>query len=323
MRALIALALVGALATGCTGGEAPEGAPTPTMTPTTSTPPLPDGSDTAWRTGVFVALPLDDYVSTGAGAQTVLDGNRLLMRRCMRAKGFTYLASRLVDSGSVAYPYGPTDPTAVATYGYTQAPIAVSTKDQPRRSRDDAPLSIAYLQALLGRSAPASLVALPDPGPGGPVTLADGCTGQATLGLGPLPDPTSLVGRLGLQAQQRVTDDARVRGAIDRWSACMDGAGHPYESPMAALQRVPREVPAQEQVAIALADVACKAASDLPRTWQTVEAGLQQPLVDAERAALEQVRTRSRAQVARAAALLAADTDPPEVTFPPALQPGG
>jgi hypothetical protein len=136
------------------------------------------------------------------------------------------------------------------------------------------------------------------------VTAADGCTGRATLGLGPLPDPDALVGRLGHEAALRVPDDERVRQALDAWSACMDGAGYPFASPREALDFPWRSAPEGVEVATATADVACKAAADLPGTWQQVEAEEQAPLVAANLAALSAVAERSRAQATRARALL-------------------
>lgn len=295
MRALTALLAV-LLVAGCSGGDEE---PAPAPSPTTTQPALPSGE--SWRTGVFERLPLDDFVLEGADAQAVLDANRLLTSRCMRAAGYTYLAARVIDTGSVSYPYGPTDPATVARVGYSQPTLVSDTTDQP--TRDDQLLTLAYYRALLGRAAPKVLGTLPVVGTG-PVTPADGCTGRAVLGLGPLPDPTALVGELGHQAAEQVPDDQRVRQALDAWSACMDAAGHPFSTPAEARDHDWLTEPAGLQVATATADVGCKAQADLPGTWQRVEAEAQAPLVAAHQAELDQVRARSRAQVARARALL-------------------
>ena len=75
MRALTAL-LAAALLAGCTGGaDGADGADgrEPVPTPSTALPPLPPATDERWRTGVFVALPLDRYVLRGDDARAVLD----------------------------------------------------------------------------------------------------------------------------------------------------------------------------------------------------------------------------------------------------------
>lgn len=320
MRGLTGLVLLAVLLTGCSDdGGPPQTSPTPVSTTTSTVPPLPPADSQAWRTGVFVELPLDAYVLAGEQAQAVLAAHRLLIERCMRDQGYPYLASRILDTGKVYYPYGPTDPEEAAAYGYNQRPTQVLFETGPR-DEEEIGLSPGYLQALLGVSAPSSGLTLPEKGMG-PVTLAHGCTGRATLGLGPLPDPASLVGKLGWQAQNLVRGDPAVRSALDAWSICMDRAGRPFESPMAALEHDWDSEPKQEEIATALADIACKAAADLPRTWQQAEARAQRPLVAAHRQQLAQVRARSQAQVRRAQELLSTVPDPTPMPAPTGATP--
>jgi hypothetical protein len=99
--------------------------------------------------------------------------------------------------------------------------------------------------------------------------------------------PANTFGRLAGVAHDATAADDRVLAVTQAWSACMAGKGYAYDTPLDPLDDVPVE-PAptlpplsEQEVATALADVACKQEVGFEAVWFAVEAEHQQAQIDA------------------------------------------
>ena len=97
-----------------------------------------------------------------------------------------------------------------------------------------------------------------------------------------------------------------MRNALASWSTCMRSKGYRIGSPLDAPSLAPSangpHANAQE-ISVAVADVACKSATGLIRTWFTVESAIQHQEVEDNQLALGAVQQRLTAAVKAAAAV--------------------
>jgi hypothetical protein len=241
-------------------------------------------------------MPLDAYAE--ADAQLVIANAAMyLIHRCMTDKGFD-TPYRPIDPSRQA-PLGGTDQQG---YGLPAAHPSGSGYGLPDRAADVARLqgmleaeqqsqTPAYRKAFYGTE---TVPPVGQPGPDACVN-ADAALHSTTKGV-----DLDLVASLAGQARASTLTDSRIRRLTTEWSTCMAAAGFRYADPRAPFAVAWPHPASSEEIATATADVACKQQTGLVSTWQQVEAGYQQVLIDRNRQALEGVRQAQSELVRRA-----------------------
>ena len=145
------------------------------------------------------------------------------------------------------------------------------------------------------------------PGGGAGPPRQMGCFQQAAseiygrLGGNPTPDP---VPGIAAQANQWTQHDPHVLAVERAWSACMARHGYSYHTPLQSQQHGWPSTPTTGEVAIAVADVSCKARTNLPNTWLTVEAAYQRALIAQNLTVLSQLQANFQGLLQRAEGML-------------------
>jgi hypothetical protein len=142
-------------------------------------------------------------------------------------------------------------------------------------------------------------------GPGGHL----GCMQQASKEVygpivgEPVPDP---VPQIAAQAVNFTQSDPRIHAVERAWSRCMVRHFYHYSTPQQVEHRQWRTPPNKAEIATAVADVTCKAQTNLLNTWLAVEAAYQQALIGQNLATLAQLQANFAPLLRRANANLAA-----------------
>ena len=256
--------------------------------------PVPSIVDSA-----HLRLPVEDYLPTAEQSDRLSRAQVALVRACLARFGIAY---DVVPVPSGAYGpvsltdrrYGITDARLAAQFGYGLGP-----RDPARMPRPNKPNIGADGENVLsgqGRSVV-----------NGQAVPPGGCIGEADRGLSSSRTPAADLRRgndlqLDSFAQSRV--DSRVRSVFQAWSACMGRTGFAYADPLSAAGD-PAFIGSvdQHQVAVAGADIACKAATNLVGVWFTVEAAYQSRAIAANRAAFTATRSAIEARDQLAAAV--------------------
>lgn len=236
------LALLNATAilalSGCAGGDKPdaEGEPPVTNTITVVNPKT-------W------ALPLDAYIPSPDQSTTLFVARIRLTMNCMRRFGFDYPDPKPIVNvlGTNEKRYGINDAKRAAAYGY---------RDPDLQAVQDAVVQPSYtpeaLAVLTGENAEA--------GEGVP---AGGCDGEAKAKLqeGAPQVDQMFVYSLMQASWDKSGSDSRVKKVASEWSSCMKQRGFSYGDPMAANNdklMATGDIASDREIAIAIADVACK-----------------------------------------------------------------
>ena len=274
--------------------------------PQISVPPIPPATSTR-----PIVMPLDVYEEVASQEQDALgEAQTLLIQRCMTARGFSYPAPATPDSGFQAMqqieqdPFGLVSMSRAETYGYAR----------PKGSSQQGPVIIGFVggaifAGALNNHGPAYTSALFGFGPGGGAgpSRQMGCFQQAAseiygrLGGNPDPDP---VPGIAAQASQWAQNDTRVLAVERAWSRCMARRGYSYHTPLQVQQHGWPSTPTTGEVATAVADVSCKARTNLPNTWLTVEAAYQSALIAQNLTVLSQLQANFQGLLQRAEGML-------------------
>jgi hypothetical protein len=282
--------------------------------PQISVPPIPPASSSR-----PIAMPLDSYEQVAGNEQEVLvEASSLLTQRCMTGRGFSYAEAAQPSTELSALqqtensPVGLTKLGQAQIYGYatpksgtgSSGPVffgLVGGQVFGQAIQDHGP---AWVTALLGFSP-------------GPVQQNqghhEGCAQLVTSELyGPdrgssNPDP---VPGIAFQSLQWTQSDPRTLAADKAWSRCMTARGFGYGTPQDAAQKNWPSLPTTAEIATAVADVTCKAQTNLTNTWLTVEAAYQLALIDQNLTALSQLQASFKGLLQRAEALVGAGSLP-------------
>jgi hypothetical protein len=278
--------------------------------PKITLPPIPPANSS-----LTVAMPLEAYEAVSTQQQEALaDASNLLIQRCMADRGFqdtsaasapfsTVTSLEAIESGGA----GLTSITQARTFGF------VRPKGSGRSSSGPAIIGIVgaagfsqslkagrgYTEALFGYGPGISS------GPGGHV----GCLQQASKDVygpvvgEPAPDP---VPQIAQQAVGFTASDPRVHAVEQAWSRCMSRHFYHYSTPQQLEGRHWRSPPNKTEIDTAVADVTCKAQTNLLNTWLAVEAGYQQALIGRNLATLAQLQANFAPMLRRANAALGA-----------------
>lgn len=239
-----------------------------------------------------LVLPLDAYALSAADDQVLARAAEERVLACAESFGLDAAAVSPLPFGSAEAAsaaadtrhdrrYAVADPEVAATYGY-HPPVVVDVREEFYAAHTE-----AELEVLVG---------------------AGGCLGEASraYAIGDeagLRAGEELVSEVQASAWHSTLADARVLEAFAEWSACMAAAGYDYAAPMSANDD-PRwwesEVAGAEEIAAAVADVACKSSTGLVDVWSGVEAEHQTQVIAANSEELAAYRSLLDQQVAAA-----------------------
>lgn len=310
-RALGATAALGVVAAAVAGvvllpGSGPDVEVDPASSPdrpaptTAPPPPVPEATG-------MPALPLDAYRADLDTLTVQAEASRRLTDECLAAAGYDPVPEGLVPVPAegdvdrqlqVMHDYGVVDADYARQHGY-QSPQARITAERlagaggptlrERYGIDDA-WGLAMQQC--GQQAGVQLR-------GGEQDMADPA------------HPANTFGRLAGVAHDATTADDRVLAVTQAWSACMAGHGYTYDTPLDPVDDFLVEPaatlppPSEQEVATALADVACKQEVGFEAVWFAVEAELQQAQIDAHPDEIAAAQAWYAAMAARARAVVA------------------
>jgi hypothetical protein len=221
----------------------------------------------------------------------------LLISRCMQDQGFTYVVvppdPMLADDRD--FPYGIDDVDWAGQHGLGLAERAAAADragaGNPNRqylASLGASRQRAYDAALFGTVAATVSVTVPT---GDLVTMnADGCLSSAQDQLyGDFRrwfETSTIVSNLSPVIEPLVQADPRFQQRVSRWSGCMAGLGHDYQSPADLRAQLQRVSFAQER-AIAVAEATCVRRTDLAAFGYQLDEELGAPVRDRYRAEIE------------------------------------
>ncbi|HET7245156.1 MAG TPA: hypothetical protein VFJ07_10020 [Streptosporangiaceae bacterium] len=278
--------------------------------PKITVPPIPPADSS-----LTIAMPLEAYQAISTQQQEALaDASNLLVQRCMAARGFDDTSSGSPPLSSVATleqvetgGAGLTSLTQARTFGFGRPKGAGSAPSGPQiigfvsaaGFGQSLKAGRAYAEALFGFGPGTGS------GPGGHL----GCLQQASKQVygqlfgEPVPDP---VPQIAEQAASYTQTDPRIRAVNRAWSACMARHFYHYASPAQVEGHRWKTPPDKAEIATAVADVTCKAKTNLLNTWLAVEAAYQQALIAQNLATLSQLQANFAPLLRRANAALAA-----------------
>ena len=278
--------------------------------PKITVPPIPPADSS-----LTVAMPLEAYQAISTQQQAALaDASSLLVQHCMAARGFEDTSSASAPFSSVvtleqveAAGAGLTSVTQARTFGFVRPKSTGSTPSGPQII--GFVNAVGFGQSLKAGRAYAEALYGFGPGFGGGPGGHVGCLQQASKQVygalvgEPVPDP---VPQIAEQAASFTQTDPRTRAVIRAWSACMARHYYHYSSPSQVEGHHWRTPPNRAEIATAVADVTCKAQTNLLNTWLAVEAAYQQALIGQNLATLSQLQANFAPLLRRADAALAA-----------------
>jgi hypothetical protein len=251
-----------------------------------------------WRA---ISLPLDAYSQDFAGRQTVLKAEYAVTKDCMAEFGFDFVApvwdKNAAELGGQPGHYrlfGLLDGEHATQMGYH----SYGENPASETSYADKDLSNDYFNLLAAKFGGGVFNgrAIPD----------GGCLGAAQRTVEGTTD-FSWIDLLGYDAWTASNSDSRVVAGFANWSRCMAGSGYQYRTPMEA-NNDPKwsgEKASAEEIAVAVADVGCKKATNLAGIRMAVEAAYQLDAIGVHRAELDALRAAYARQTATALAILA------------------
>ncbi|TDD72014.1 hypothetical protein E1262_04690 [Jiangella aurantiaca] len=250
-----------------------------------------------------LTLPLDAYAFSAAEDQLLGRAAAAHVRDCAARLGLDAAAVDPLPFGTAAESasaaagrhdrrYAVADPEIAATHGY-HPPSTVDVRREFYEAHTDAELAV--LVGVTAGGAPAARDGVPEGGCIGAAARATAVADEAALRAG-----QDLVSAVQSEAWHAALADPRVLDAFAAWSACMADAGYRYAAPMDANDD-PRwwtsETAGPEEIATAVADVACKESTGLIPAWSAVEADYQARFIAANQAELDAYRALLDQQV--------------------------
>lgn len=292
----VAAAVVAGTAAGCSGvvdrglaGPAPSAAETSSPAPSaaeTTSPTTTAAADPAnpatWRLPMEAHLPTDEESRRFGRAMTTLVGD------CMRKAGHAYSAPpelpRLGPKTLTDWRYGIHDAALSAERGYHP--------DAAEQAAYDAAIAKGLAAGTTGAAAEAE--------------QACGVQSKQRLGGG---DRTwgALAQTLGNDAFVRSKREPEVVAAFGAWSSCMKERGFVYKEPLDASddRRFKGTDVSRTEIDTALADLACRARSNVAKVWFDAEVRLQEQALEQRVPALQTERRELDAALRKSADVLA------------------
>ncbi|PAZ16245.1 hypothetical protein CLM62_08955 [Streptomyces sp. SA15] len=264
-------------------------------------------------------LPLETYMQDYADTVTIGNGKRLLAEDCMKTYGldvqlpaYGLNPSPTENDANMERRYGLTDRETAATYGYGLAGDA-----KPRTKQQFPQLDAVQTEVLTGRKAPTGQNG--STAPNTPMEAREkareshngkkiherGCSGWADQEINaPTDDELTRISEMNGTSFTESMKTPAVAAAFKDWSVCMTGKGHPgLKDPFEAARSVnrPEGAPSdQQEIALALAEIDCKAETGLIGTWFTEESKIQTAIIAEHRPALDSFKNKNEAAVSEA-----------------------
>lgn len=219
-----------------------------------------------------LVLPFDAHTFSPFEMRTLRYAEDLLVRDCMRRRGMDWRVPPAPDEEGTDPPhrrrYGVAEPEIAARHGY----------GAPALSRDEAQVEQVRQER---RTLPATEYRAAHGDEGGAGCLEQGREGMVEG----VPDrDENLLNayiRTGFEAS---AEDPAVVEAFAAWGACMADRGFDYREPDEAAEDsrwADREgAPSAVETEVATADVACKEAASVVRTWHRAETAAQEALIE-------------------------------------------
>jgi hypothetical protein len=278
--------------------------------PKITVPPIPPANSS-----LTIAMPLEAYQAISTQQQEALaDASNELVQHCMAARGFDDTSSSSPPFSSVAT-LEQVEAGGAGLISLTQARVFGFARPKGTGSTPSGPQIIGFVSAAgfgqslkAGRAYAEALYGF-GPGFGGGPNGHLGCLQQANKQVygalfgEPVPDP---VPQIAEQAASYTQTDPRIRAVNRAWSACMARHFYHYASPSQVEGHHWKTPPNRAEIATAVADVTCKAQTNLLNTWLAVEAAYQQALIGQNLATLSQMQANFAPLLRRANTALAA-----------------
>ncbi len=302
----------GCLLAGCaSSADTPPSLPEPTVT---SVAPVTEAGQ--------LVLPLDAYSNSHEQSLTIQRAGLILEGRCVARFDVPYTKDELpITTGIFAEQnirrYGLFDPVSAAVRGYMVPPDILN--DEPMARWNASPEEYAVVNGVTEDGGTTSIVDRD----GNPVPEG-GCGGEVDRalygGLRDVYDPMYLQ-QLGTEAYDRGLQDSRVREVTEQWSACMAEYGYDYSDPAAANddaaeRRASLNTASADEIAQAVADVACKERVNYIGVRFAVETAYQNQIIEREGVRLREQKDAFDTLLRNAVAILGDDASSPQVTGP-------
>ena len=128
----------------------------------------------------------------------------------------------------------------------------------------------------------------------------------ATLGATTIGPELEVANGVLVQANAAALSSQQVQDAFSAWSQCMSGRGYRYPTPLAAAAQFSLDgVPSNEEIATAVADVDCKAATNLTSIWFSVESQFENAAIARDVATLADLSRQLASERQRASQIVA------------------
>lgn len=247
-----------------------------------------------------IRLPIESYLQTYPQLVSIQSARNSVQRDCMARFGFDFqppapdeAPPNSYDSANMGRRYGISDPVEAQRYGYELPPD--QNRDTTSYHFRDSNAEMVYdLSVPKGMQPPALFH--------GKRLPAGGCVGESDRAVGSFDE--SLASKIDTQSWEQMKKDPRVTAVDRRWSGCMKSRGYRYSTPYDPLKSAySAAMPRTQQVATALADVACKSSTGLITTYVAVESELQLKAISDNRAALDTARALNQKVTTEAAKL--------------------
>ncbi|KOV64474.1 hypothetical protein ADL00_21595 [Streptomyces sp. AS58] len=266
--------------------------------------PAPDdgrgaGKAPVLRSSADLRLPIQDYLFSDAELGTVKQAMRTLAQECMRrfkvSHEFAPPAAPLGPRSLMDRRYGLTDQRLAGAFGYH-----LGERDPRTHPVAEPSPPVGKALTVLSGSGGSEKV-------NGMRVPARGCAGEAErkiAGSGGL-GPVDLAQDLNGKSFHDTRADRRVAEVFGAWSGCMEDKGFSYPDPLAAMndRRFQGKRPVPEEIRVAVADVDCKARTDVVGVWFKVETAYQKSLIAKHRKALNAALAQKNRQLAAARAV--------------------
>lgn len=264
-------------------------------------------------------LPLETYMQDYADTVTIGNGKRRLAQDCMKTYGLDVQLpthglnpSPTENDANMERRYGLTDRETAATYGY-----GLPGDEKPRTQQQLPKLDTVQTEVLTGRKAPTGQGEKAAPNTpmearekaresyNGKKIHARGCGGWADQEINaPTADELTRISELNGNSFTESMKTPAVVAAFKDWSVCMTGKGHPgFKDPFAAARSVTRPEGAladPQEIALALAEIDCKAETGLVGTWFSEESKIQTAVIAEQRPVLDSIKDKNEAALSEA-----------------------
>ena len=235
-----------------------------------------------------IDLPLEAYMGTSEQQATVESARRVLIRKCMAAKGYEipFVGSATPDTTGAlnGRRYGLIDVRAAASFGFREPNVGQPTA------------AIRQTNQLFNAHPSMAAAYYGVNGSGGCVQDV----GQR-LRLSERDRDGQFVSGLETGTFEKAEADARVQAALKRWRSCARAAGYQDASPLAdSFKRFMSRPDSEQAISAAMMVAKCNQQSRLAATWLAVESAIQRAIVEdnAERLTDVQHRLDERTRLA-------------------------